>query len=38
MKLSRPARILLLMLRIYVMIAVPLVAFTFVHSLGHSLP
>lgn len=32
-RLSRGARVLLTILRVYVMIAVPLVAFTFFHSL-----
>ena len=35
MKLNGPTRILLLSLRVYVMIAIPLVAFTFIRSLSH---
>jgi hypothetical protein len=33
MKLNRPTRALLVLLRVYVTIAVPLVAFAFIHSL-----
>jgi hypothetical protein len=33
MKLNRATRLLLLALRVYVIIAVPLVAFTFIHAL-----